>query len=223
MADNKSFKLNGQSFEIVAHAQDKSYANLGDVIIYREIGDGTHFMSMPKNELKRRLQAAQPIDWSKRMDLYKKRFVGRTDVYAKRYFNKFQKKAYSTAGPFENGHPSKTIHYALSDDVLLRHLKDEDFAIGIYPLTQENTTPFLAIDIDGHQNNQPWQQLTDSLRKVCKKYGVPELTELSQSGKGCHIWIFFKKPISATKARSLGGGTFASYSVNRSTFTLYCI
>lgn len=204
MTDKKRFTLDGYNYEYLVEAQDQGQNTQGKMAIYRELESG-HYFVMPWHELELRLKDAQPTDWHFRLDLYKRRFVGRNDVYAKRYFNKkMQRKAYSPDGPFENGRPSKEHHYPLTDDVLLRHLKMNDFAIGLYPLTTDNTTPFLAIDIDGHRENQPWQALTQSLKKVCFRYQVPILIELSQSGKGCHVWLFFDRCISALQARKLG-------------------
>ncbi|GAX05023.1 type III restriction protein, res subunit [Secundilactobacillus pentosiphilus] len=204
MTKIKTFELNGQRYEIVAKANDQSMASLGEIVIYREVNTEQLF-TMPLSELKNHL-IEQQINWTARLDLFKRRFVGRTDVYASRYFNKkAQRKAYSPAGPWENGRPSETVHYPLTDDVIRKHLSRHDSsAIGLYPLTKENTTPFLAIDIDGHHENQPWKQLAQSITKVCTKYDISHLIELSQSGVGCHIWLFFDRPISATKARHFG-------------------
>lgn len=202
--DNKFFELNGKQYEFITLADDQSKDNVGKIVIYKSVGI-QHYFTMPHQELKNRL-LSQQIDWNKRLILYKQRFISRTDVYAKRYFNKkSQHKAYSPAGPFENGRPSKVHHYDLTDNVLLEHLKtNNDFAIGIYPLTVENTTKFLVFDIDGHHDNQPWQELTVSLQKVCNRHSLYPLTEISQSGKGCHVWLFFDVPIMAKIARQLG-------------------
>ncbi|WP_461218594.1 TOTE conflict system archaeo-eukaryotic primase domain-containing protein [Lapidilactobacillus salsurivasis] len=201
----KNFQLNGRRYEYIATALDQSQQRLGDVVIYRE-EDGQHYLSMPLSELQARLQAQRPVDWTARLRLYRQRFVGRSDLYAERYFNKkMQRKAYSPAGPWEDGHKSETKHYPLTDDILRRHFSTQDsYAIGLYPMTPENQTPFLAIDIDGHHAAQPWQELTESLREVCTTYQIPYLVELSQSGQGVHFWVFFATPLSASKARQLG-------------------
>ena len=199
------FQLSGHHYEFITSAKDTSSHQLGELAIYREVGT-QQYLVMPMQELQRRMQSGQSADWQWRMDLYKRRFIGRADVFAERYIDKqTHRKAYSTAGPFEDGHRSKTQHYPLSDEVLRRHLSPDDvYAIGIYPVTEDNRTPFLAIDIDGHHENQPWQALTVSVGQVCDKYHIPHLVELSQSGKGCHVWVFFEDRISAAKARRFG-------------------
>ena len=44
----------------------------------------------------------------------------------------------------------------------------------------------------------------DALRKMCELNGIRPLVERSRSGKGAHVWIFFKKAISAATARNFG-------------------
>jgi superfamily II DNA or RNA helicase len=202
---NKQFELNGQRYEYVVTAEDQSHQHIGKVAIYREVGT-QNYLTMPLQELEVIVKAQRPIDWHQRLALYKQRFVGRTDIYAERYLNKKrQRKAYSPAGPWENGHKSETQHDPLTDAVLMRHFSNTDkYAIGLYPMTTENKTPFLAIDIDGHNASQPWRELTTSLHQVCITYHVPHLIELSQSGRGSHVWIFFDSPMIATVARKLG-------------------
>lgn len=202
---NKSFRLDGHEYECVAVADDQSMHQLGKIAVYHEPGKRQYF-TMPLQELESALAAQRSVNWTQRLTLYKQRFVSRSDIYAERYENKTtHHKAYSPAGPWVDGHKSETQHYPLTDAVLMRHLSATDaYAIGIYPMNVDNTTPFLAIDIDGHQAAQPWQALTASLGKVCTTYQVPHLIEISQSGKGCHVWIFFDKPIAAAKARQLG-------------------
>lgn len=202
---NKKFQINGQRYEYVVTAEDQSHQHLGKIAVYRENGTQT-YLTMPLQELEAVIKDQQPTDWGQRLVLYKQRFVGRTDIYAERYWNKKQqRKAYSPAGPWENGHKSETEHDPLTDAVLMRHFSNTDeYAIGLYPMTSENKTPFLAIDIDGHNDSQPWQALTASLRQVCVTYHVPYIIELSQSGRGSHVWIFFDTPIAALIARQLG-------------------
>ncbi len=39
---------------------------------------------------------------------------------------------------------------------------------------------------------------------MCEQNGIKPLVERSRSGRGAHVWIFFKKPISASLARNFG-------------------
>ena len=47
----------------------------------------------------------------------------------------------------------------------------------------------------------------DTLRKMCELNGIRPLVERSRSGKGAHVWIFFKKAIPAATARNFGFAT----------------
>ncbi|MFC2823666.1 MAG: DEAD/DEAH box helicase family protein [Lacticaseibacillus rhamnosus] len=198
----KQFKLDGRMYEFVTKAEDHSHFQAGEIGIFRLPGTQQYF-TMPMSELIARMQD-DSADWARRLALFKTRFVNRTDVYAKRYFKDGHKK-YSPAGPFEHGRPSLKVHYPLTDDIIRRHLDTKtDFAIGLYPLDAANKTKFLALDVDGHQATQLWQALTTSIVKVCRQNGLSPLIELSQSGHGCHVWLFFDEPIAATDARKLG-------------------
>lgn len=38
----------------------------------------------------------------------------------------------------------------------------------------------------------------------CEQNGIKPLVERSRSGRGAHVWIFFKRAIPASKARNFG-------------------
>lgn len=202
----RRFKLFNKDYELVAVAKDQSKANLGKIAVYRIVGTQVYY-SMPLSELASYFnsQKINTADLNRKVELFKEHFVGRTDVYAKRYFNKrLNKKMYSPAVAFKNGQPIRDQFVPLTDDVIKRHLTINQLAIGLYPINIDNTTKFLAFDVDGHHVDQPWKELTKSILNVCHKYQLKPLVELSQSGKGCHLWLFFAEPIKARKARELG-------------------
>lgn len=39
---------------------------------------------------------------------------------------------------------------------------------------------------------------------ICKQNGIEALVERSRSGRGAHVWLFFRKPIPAAIARNFG-------------------
>lgn len=205
----KRFKLFNQEYELVAIAKDQSRSNMGKIAIYR-IPSTQEYFTMPISELssivnRKTTEHNSSVNWNERIELYKERFIGRTDVYANRYFNKrLNKKMYSPAVPFENGLPMRNHFLKLNDAIILKHLQQDKLAIGIYPLDEDNLTKFLAFDLDGHHQDQLWKELTVSLKKVCVKNHLYPLIEISQSGKGCHVWLFFQEPIAAKVARQLG-------------------
>ena len=78
--------------------------------------------------------------------------------------------------------------------------KPVPFVMGIYPLLQNETCHFLAIDFD----KNTWQEDAMAYMAICGVEGIPAVLERSRSGNGAHIWIFFDRPVLAAKARSLG-------------------
>lgn len=72
--------------------------------------------------------------------------------------------------------------------------------MGIYPLLANDTCYFLAIDFDKEQ----WQEDSLEVMQACQQCNVPASLEISRSGKGAHIWIFFPAPVPAREARLLG-------------------
>ena len=87
----------------------------------------------------------------------------------------------------------------LTDDVVRGHLVG-DHTVGIYPLLQDETCWFLAVDFD----KKTWQKDAAAFLEVCRRLNVPAALERSRSGNGGHVWIFFDRALCATTARKLG-------------------
>lgn len=49
-----------------------------------------------------------------------------------------------------------------------------------------------------------WHEEVDALRLICRQNGIDALVERSRSGRGAHVWIFFRKAVSAETARRFG-------------------
>lgn len=142
----------------------------------------------------------QTLSTAEKIALYRMRFNGRKDVYAKRYYNKkAQRDVYSPATTFSNGLPNKHDYLPLTDEVIKEHLRGNIF-IGIFPLLPNDLTNFLVIDID----KKNWKEIVTSLVKICNINKLPVAIECSQSGNGAHLWFFFEQTISAALARHLG-------------------
>lgn len=157
-------------------------------------------------------------------------FWGRTDVYAKRgknggYFPQ-------CAGRWDNPLcPKRADAKVFCDEdcryktwkplelwMILHHLRgvkeDCSDVLGIYPLFPNNTCRFLVFDFDNHEkdaykndnanNDDLWKSEVDALRKICEINGINVLVERSRSGRGAHLWIFFKSPVQASLARTFG-------------------
>ena len=74
--------------------------------------------------------------------------------------------------------------------------------VGLYPLLHDNTCHLLAADFD--KGN--WQDEVKAMSRACTEYGVPHAVEISRSGNGAHLWVFFDDKVPANEARLLGFG-----------------
>ena len=157
-------------------------------------------------------------------------FWGRTDVYAKRgrkggYFPQCAARWNGAICP--KARDEKTFcdedcaykaWKPLELWMIVQHLKglkeDCTDVIGVYPLFPNNTCRFLVFDFDNHEKDSYknddantddlWKSEVDALRKICEINGIDALTERSRSGRGAHIWIFFKSAVPASLARTFG-------------------
>jgi len=144
--------------------------------------------------------------------LFRRLFRGRTDVYPVRWESKTTgKSGYAPACANEwragvcnkprikCGDCGNRLLIPLSDAVLYGHLSG-DYTIGVYPLLEDDSCYFLAIDFDEAQ----WQDDARAFVQSCDELGVPVAMEISRSGQGAHAWIFFASKVSARDARRLG-------------------
>ena len=97
---------------------------------------------------------------------------------------------------------------------LLGYKEDGTDVIGVYPLFPDNTCRFLVFDFDNHEKDaertdyanadDSWKDEVDALRRIGTKCAIDMLTERSRSGRGAHVWIFFRQPVDAKLARAFG-------------------
>jgi superfamily II DNA or RNA helicase len=138
-----------------------------------------------------------------KLAVYRDRFHGRSDVYAVRWENARTGAAGwkpAVAGGWRKEMDRRTARYLpLTADVVASHLVGDEF-IGLYPLLVDNTCRFLVADFDGHT------AMLDALAyiKAARACAVPAALEISQSGRGAHVWVFFTDAIPAVVARSVG-------------------
>jgi superfamily II DNA or RNA helicase len=144
--------------------------------------------------------------------LFRKLFRSRTDVYPQRWESKSSgKSGYSPAcaNEWREGVCEKPrircsecahrLPIPLSDTVIFKHLTGE-LTIGVYPLLEDETCCFLAVDFDEAE----WREDARAFMHSCAEVGVPAALEISRSGAGAHVWIFFAAKVSARDARRLG-------------------
>ncbi len=129
-------------------------------------------------------------------------FAARRDVYATRWENARTGRsgwAPAVAGGWRKG--TNRPYLALTDDVVAAHLTGE-VHVGLYPLLDGDTCCWLAVDFDGPA------AMLDALSylKAARAISVPAALEVSRSGIGAHVWIFFSGAVPAATARTLGSG-----------------
>lgn len=132
-------------------------------------------------------------------------FAARTDVYAVRWENRRTGRSGwlpAVAGGWRKDRPAGEQRYLpLTQEVLAAHLTGSQH-IGLYPMLPGDQTQWLAADFDGQA------AMLDALAylKAARAVGAPAALEVSRSGVGAHVWIFFTDPIPAVGARQLGTG-----------------
>lgn len=175
-------------------------------------------------------------------------FWGRTDVFAKRgvkggYFPQCENRWNNMLCPKQQGKKQSceecvnkqwkplTLWYIKQH--LLGVREDCADVIGVYPLFSDNTCRFLVFDFDNHEKgadqndnanlDDSWRNEVDALRRICRINGIDALTERSRSGRGAHVWIFFRQPIPALLARNFGFSLLdkGCESINLTSFRFY--
>lgn len=145
-----------------------------------------------------------------KLDLFQCLFKGREDAFAVRkekdgksgYITCYQLdwEAYKThkqkGGTFQN-FKNKTL-VPLTSKEFVNHLTGVQ-VIGIYPLLENNTSWFVAVDFD----ERGWEDECQKFLTTCDQYKIPASLERSRSGNGGHVWIFFTQPYSAYKSRRI--------------------
>jgi hypothetical protein len=132
-------------------------------------------------------------------------FAARTDIYAERWQSQRTGRSGwlpAVRGGWNKGVQHRDRHYLpLSAAVITAHLSGQKH-IGLYPLLDGDSCCWLAADFDGQA------AMLDALAyvKAARSSGVPAALEVSRSGVGAHVWIFFAAPVPAETARRMGFG-----------------
>jgi len=151
------------------------------------------------------------LDSAQKVALFRSLFRGRTDVYPLRWESAKGKSGYSPAcgnewKPGVCGKPQikcadceNRMLLPVTDQVIYDHLSGKQ-TIGVYPLLSDDTCWFLAVDFDEAE----WRDDAGAFIQSCRELGVPAALEVSRSGEGAHVWIFFSGAVPARDARRLG-------------------
>ena len=105
--------------------------------------------------------------------------------------------------------------------------------VAIYPMLENNLCQLLVFDFDNHAKgaeqedyaniDDGWKEEINALRCICKNLDVDAVVERSRSGRGVHLWIFFKEMVPARLARRFGFALLekGAESVNLKSFKYY--
>ncbi|MFA5162118.1 MAG: hypothetical protein WC421_07715 [Elusimicrobiales bacterium] len=155
--------------------------------------------------------APQNLTPDDKIKVFKSYFQGREDVYAKRLSSQSGKSGYSPACTHEWARdicgkpkikcadcPNRTF-MPFDDIAVKKHLTGTQI-LGLYPLLEDDSCYFLAMDFDG----KTWREDIFAAKRTCAEANIPAAIERSRSGDGGHLWIFFADKIPAITARRLG-------------------
>jgi hypothetical protein len=144
--------------------------------------------------------------------LFRSLFRGRDDVYALRWHsNSSGRSGYAPAcaNEWREGICEKPRVACrdcqhrellpLTDAAIYSHLAG-DHTLGLYPLLEDDSCHLLAVDFD----EQDWQDDARAFLRSCRELAVPAALEISRSGEGAHVWVFFEEGVPAREARQLG-------------------
>jgi hypothetical protein len=154
-----------------------------------------------------------PAAAADKVKLFRSLFRGRTDVFPIRFVSKKTGNpgyAPACSNKWEPGlcHlksggkcsdcPNQAF-VPVEDRVVIDHLRGRH-VIGCYPMLEDETTWFLAVDFD----EGSWKEDVASFAETSRAHDIPVAIERSRSGNGAHAWFFFASPISANIARRMG-------------------
>jgi superfamily II DNA or RNA helicase/very-short-patch-repair endonuclease len=165
---------------------------------------------------------SEPVDQTSspqaKIALFRSLFRGRDDVYPRRFESrKTGRSGYAPAcanewvrGVCEKPRikcaecPNRRF-LPVTDDVIRWHLSGCDpegqpFVAGVYPLLQDETCFFLAVDFD----KTGWREDAAAFLETCHHLILPAALERSRSGRGAHVWLFFEEAVPAALARRVG-------------------
>jgi superfamily II DNA or RNA helicase len=144
--------------------------------------------------------------------LFRQLFRGRPDVFPTRFVSRKTGKAgYAPActnkfvrGACELpkvkcGECSNQAFVSVDDAAVLGHLQGRH-VMGAYPLLEDETCWFLAVDFD----KSTWKEDVVAFMATCRHVGLSAAVERSRSGNGAHGWFFFAEPIPVVVARRVG-------------------
>lgn len=164
----------------------------------------------PKDRAQQKPSDSVPLTPQQKISLYFELFKGRGDVFAERWesFYDSQKAGYSPICIKRSGEcrkpysfckncPDKHYKPFIPKDVEQHLLGNK--TVGTYPLVNGRYCSFAVIDLD----EDDWSSDAKAILECAERFNIPAYPEISRSGQGIHIWIFFEGLVSAKDARLL--------------------
>ncbi len=128
--------------------------------------------------------------------LIRELFFHRTDVFANYYYSKKNEKEQWGPARERGGEKNREYNWAEAD----AHFEGK-IRIGTYPHDNKTQTcQWIVADFDDNAN--AYSQCKDTYCKL-QELNIISHAERSKSGKGYHLWVFFKEPVLAKFARRM--------------------
>lgn len=194
-ADNGNEPLIAAEKRRLMELEREREATLARIASLRERGDESSIALSPAEKVR----------------LFDTLFQGRRDVFPRRWDNgKSGRSGYAPACRNEwvvgvcgkpkvrcGSCPNQAFE-PMDAGILLGHLRGRH-VVGVYPLLEDDTCWFCAIDLDG----TGWRDDVRAVQAAAHELGIPVAVERSRSGSGAHVWIFFSERVPAADARRL--------------------
>jgi superfamily II DNA or RNA helicase len=157
-------------------------------------------------------RGAIPRTSADKVRLFRSLFRGREDIFPTRFVSaKTGKSGYAPAcrnkfvrgvcelPKVKCGDCPNQAFMPFDDPAVVGHLTGR-YVMGVYPLLEDETCWFLAVDFD----KSTWVGDVGAFVETCQHVGLPAAVERSRSGNGAHVWFFFSSPVPAATARKMG-------------------
>jgi len=92
----------------------------------------------------------------------------------------------------------------ITEDRLVREHLGATRCLGFYLLDSDSRCRCSCVDFDNKPDkpNPAWKEQAEALYFALLGCGIRPVVELSQSGSGCHVWMFFVEPVDAWLPRA---------------------